>query len=63
MTMLEQCNHAKPFSVRCIDCEFVSAREGLRWAQENVKLYSNLIAKLEAEQALRATLSSGHGEP
>jgi len=45
------CSHGKTFEERCIECELVSAREGLRWAKESVEKYSERIAKLEAERS------------
>jgi len=57
-TVPKQCGHAKTFAVRCIECELVSAREGLAWARDNVNLYGKLIVKLEAEQQML----SRHGE-
>ncbi|MCK1281499.1 hypothetical protein IVB46_40405, partial [Bradyrhizobium sp. 61] len=49
MTILKKgCGHGRPFKQRCIDCELVSAREGLAWAKEGVEKYSKLIVKLEA---------------
>lgn len=46
------CGHGKMFKKRCIECELVSAREGLATAKENMNLYGKLIAKLEAEREL-----------
>jgi hypothetical protein len=51
-----RCGHAKSFTDRCIDCELVSAREGLAWAKDGVEKYSKLIAKLEAEQQMQAEM-------
>lgn len=47
---IKGCSHGKPFSERCIGCELVSAREGERWASENLARYRNTIARLTAEQ-------------
>jgi hypothetical protein len=47
------CGHGKTFKERCIDCELVSAREGLRWAEESVRKYSKRIADLEAQKKPR----------
>lgn len=46
------CGHARLFAARCIECELISAREGLAWAKEGIDKYSKLVAKLEAEQRL-----------
>jgi hypothetical protein len=51
------CGHARPFAVRCIECELVSAREGLAWAKDSFDKYSKLVAKLEAEQRMSAGLA------
>jgi hypothetical protein len=51
------CGHAKSFSTRCIECELISAREGLAWAKDSFAQYSKLVAKLEAEQLMAASLS------
>jgi hypothetical protein len=50
--MPKECGHAKSFKDRCIECELVSAREGLAWAKDNLNQYSKLIEKLEAEKRL-----------
>ena len=57
------CGHARPFSTRCIECELISAREGLAWAKDSFDKNSKLVAKLEAEkklfeQAVGASFSS-----
>jgi len=44
------CSHGKTFDERCIDCELVLAREGLRWSQEGVERYTQQIARLETEK-------------
>lgn len=46
------CGHARPFAARCIECELISAREGLAWAKDSFDKHSKLIAKLEAEKKL-----------
>ena len=46
------CGHAKLFSTRCVDCELISAREGLAWAKDSFDKYSKLVVKLEAEKKL-----------
>jgi hypothetical protein len=51
------CGHAKTFSTRCIECELVSAREGLGWAKDSFDKFSKLVAKLEAEQRMSASLA------
>lgn len=51
------CGHGKLFSERCIECALISAREGLKWATENVDRYSKQIAELEKEK------SDGRTEP
>ena len=56
------CGHGKTFEERCIECELVSAREGLRWAKESVEKYSERIVKLEVERGasvLGQTLQEG----
>lgn len=55
--MPKGCDHAKAFKERCIECEIVSAREGLAWAQDSFCQYSKLIAKLEAEKRLSDQIS------
>jgi len=45
------CGHGKLFTEPCIECQLISAREGLKWAQENVERYSCRIAELEATLA------------
>lgn len=49
------CSHGKTFDERCIDCELVLAREGLRWSQEGVERYTQQIARLEAEKCANIT--------
>jgi hypothetical protein len=51
------CGHAKPFSSRCIECELMSAREGLAWAKDNLDKYGKLVVKLEAEQRMSGSLA------
>lgn len=50
------CGHGRPFKQRCIDCELMSAREGLAWAKDDVEKYSKLIVKLETEQQMQAEM-------
>ncbi len=56
-----KCGHSKTIAERCMECELVSAREALSFAQQDVEKYSAKIARLEAEQC--AGISAECGNP
>lgn len=53
MIIPEKCGHGRSFKERCIECELVSANEGLANARENLNHYGKVVAKLEAEKRWR----------
>jgi len=48
----KQCGHGKRYDERCVECEIVSAREGLAWAKIDVERYEARLAQLEIEKPL-----------
>jgi hypothetical protein len=46
----KSCGHGKRYAERCIECETVSAREGLGWAKRDLEHYEMKLRLLEAEK-------------